>query len=179
MAQGESTCTIFHAFPAGQVIFCPTTKYKRKGFQKSSHILHTVVLILYTILLFLNKPAQAAAFRPYNPKNSPQITGESSFFLLFIFISVQAEVLLSPHSLLTQELRHQRQCDNRKNCGNKGIFRCSLLIIAVKVCKGGQRRRRRCPHQHHQYAKCQPLMKVPQMSFVMMGIIISVRKLKI
>ena len=67
---------------------------------------------------------------------------------------MQAEVLLSPHSLLTQELRHQRQCDNRKNCGNKGIFRCSLLIIAIKIGKGRQRRRRRCPHQHHQYAQC-------------------------
>ncbi|RHR12924.1 hypothetical protein DWX47_10855 [Firmicutes bacterium AF19-2LB] len=62
MAQGESTCIIFHAFPAGQVIFCPTTKYKRKGFQKSSHILHTVVLILYTFFVIFEQSAQADCF---------------------------------------------------------------------------------------------------------------------
>lgn len=59
---GESTCIIFHAFPAGQVIFCPTTKYKRKGFQKSSHILHTVVLISYTIFVIFEQSAQAGCF---------------------------------------------------------------------------------------------------------------------
>ena len=86
---GESMCIIFHAFPAGQVIFCPTTKYKRKGFQKSSHILHTVVLISYTIFVILNNLHKQAVFSSVQSKKlSPNNRRE--FFFPIVYFHIRA-----------------------------------------------------------------------------------------
>ena len=97
MAQGESTCIIFHAFPAGQVIFCPTTKYKRKGFQKSSHILHTVVLILYTIFVIFEQSAQAGCFSARTiQKLSPNNRREFFFPIIYFHIRASRSPAFAP-----------------------------------------------------------------------------------